>query len=204
MAREEDRATAKRLEIEALVASSLRDGQVDDAEHVAEETVRQFITVTAPVSEPPRMGYMTLREGGIGGGSTTKPGNVVLNLANLVRAIAGGTLTITGASASPWTLLIGALVTWDSLWSCLRLHIGEHDACVAWALWVNRDAHNTIAKADVIDAVAGERRAFGKQRLDSREIEDALRNLQKMRCIQQSGKNPDRWWLREWVAIKYD
>ena len=61
-------------------------------------------------------------------GTSTKPGNVTLNMRKLAVAIASGALTITGAIATPWTLLLGALVTWDSLWSCLQLDLGEIEA----------------------------------------------------------------------------
>jgi hypothetical protein len=149
------------------------------------------------------MQFMTFGEGGVGGGSTTKPGNVVLNLGKLVRAIGSGILTIAGAAAAPWLLVIGALVTWDALWSCLNLKLTEDHASVVWALWENRDDNNTFPKSDALDAINRERAAFGKQSLSAMEVNRALDDLASMGCIKQSANDPQRWWLREWVRIKY-
>jgi hypothetical protein len=120
-----------------------------------------------------------------------------------MRSIATGTLTIVGVMTAPWTLVIGALLTWDALWSCLELDITEDHACIIWTLWNNRDDRETIAKADVLDAVNRDRSKFGKLPLSTQETDRALADLVKMRCAQQSKKDPNRWWLREWVRIEY-
>lgn len=203
MGYETEKAEAKRQDLKAIIAASLRESSIDDADLLAGQVVQRFADVTAPYYEPPPMRLMTLSEGGVGGGSTTKPGNVVLNLRKLVRAIASGILTIAGATAAPWLLVIGALVTWDALWSCLNLKLTEDHACVVWALWKNRDDKDTFPKSDVLDAVNRERAAFGKQPLSAMEVNRALDDLARMGCIKQSANDPQRWWLREWVRITY-
>lgn len=204
MGYQHEKAEAKRQELEAIIAGTLRGSEGSSTEQLAGQVVREFASLTAPYWESPPMRLMTLQPGGLGGGSTTKPGNVTLNLRKLVRAIGNGTLTIAGAMVAPWTLLIGALLTWDALWSCLRLEIGEDQACVAWVLWSMRDASNTVAKTEVFDAVTRERKRFGKQPLSTQEVDHALRELARMGCIKPSVNDPGRWWLREWVRVKYD
>jgi hypothetical protein len=203
MGYDEEQAEQKRRELRGLIAQALEDVPTDEAAQLAADTVGHFADVTAPYWEAPPMELVTMRSGGHGGGTTTKPGNVVLNLRKLVRAIATGALTIAGTMAVPWTLIVGALVTWDNLWSCLKLKINDVQACVLWSLWQARDNHNTIAKADVFEAVKRERQAAGAQPLSQREIDYALDDLVKMRCIKQSSSDPERWWLREWVKVKY-
>lgn len=128
MGYETEKADAKRQDVKAVIAESLRESGIDDADLLADRLMQRFADVTAPYREPERMQFMTFGEGGVGGGSTTKPGNVVLNLGKLVRAIGSGILTIAGAAAAPWLLVIGALVTWDALWSCLNLKLTEDHA----------------------------------------------------------------------------
>jgi hypothetical protein len=200
---ETEKADAKRQDLKGIIAESLRRSGIDDSDLLAGQVVQQFADVTAPYYEPEPMKLIVLGEGGVGGGSTTKPGNVVLNLRKLVRAIASGILTIAGATAAPWLLVIGALVTWDALWSCLNLKLTEEHACVIWALWENRDDNNTFPKSETLDAVNRERAEFGMQPLSAMQVNRALDDLVKMGCVKQSANDPQRWWLREWIRIKY-
>lgn len=203
MGYETEKADAKRQELHALVVGALQGSGIEDLDHLTDEVVHQFADITAPYWEAPPSQLMTMRRGGMGGGATTKPGNIRLNIGKLVRAIATGTLTIVGVMAVPWTLVIGALVTWDALWSCLKLDMSEDHACVVWTLWNGRDDGDTIAKGDVLQAVNLERSRFGKQPLSPQEVDRVLDDLVRMRCVQQSKNDPNRWWLREWVSIKY-
>jgi hypothetical protein len=98
---------------------------------------------------------------------------------------------------------VGALVTWDALYSSLQVEISEVQGCVLWSLWKERDDRYTAAKADVFDSVRRERTAFGMQPLTPQEVDYALDDLVRMRCIKQSVNDVGRWWLREWVTIQY-
>jgi hypothetical protein len=200
---EEEKAEAKRHELQGLIAQTLEDVPTDDAGRLAAEVAGYFANVTAPYWEPPPMKLVTIVPGGHGGGTTTKPGNVVLDLRKLVSAIATGALTIAGTMAVPWTLIVGALVTWDNLWSCLELKIDDVQACVLWSLWQARDDRYTVAKADVLEAVQRERQVAGAQPLSQQEIVHALKDLAKMKCIKESPRDPERWRLRERVKIEY-
>ena len=203
MGYEEEKAEAKRQELQGLIARTLEHMSSDEAARLAAEVTEHLADVTAPYWEPPPMHLVTLHAGGRGGTTTTKPGNVVLNLRKLIVAIASGTLTIAGAMAVPWALVVGALVTWDALYSSLQLEITEVQGCVLWSLWKERDEGLTVAKADVFDAVRRERMAFGLQPLTAQEVDYALEELVRMGCIRQSVNDVGRWWLREWVRIKY-
>ena len=204
MGYDETKAEEKRKELRTMIAGALKPLVADEADRVAAEVMQHFISVSAPYWEPPPMEMITMHRGGWRGGTSTKPGNVTLNMRKLVVAIASGTLTIAGAIATPWALLPGALVTWDSLWSCLQLEIGEVEASVLWALWKHWDENSTVAKKDVKTFVNRERADFGQQSLSIKEIEYALKNLERMGCIKESRNDTGRWWLREWVDIKYD
>lgn len=166
--------------------------------------MQHFITVSAPYwKPPPPIELIKMHSGGKHGATSTKPGNVTLNMRNLVVAIPSGILTITGAMATPWALLLGALVTWDSLWSCLQLEIGEVQASVLWALWKYRYENNTVAKNYVQGLVNRELAELGQQSLTEKEVEYALKDLRRMGCIKESSNDAGRWWLCESVRVFY-
>lgn len=196
------KAAIKRKELENLVAGKLQPIVGNEASQIAIGILHHFATITPP-EESSQLKLITIRPGGHRGGSSTKPGNVTLNMRKLVIAIASGILTIVGAFAAPWTLVLGALVTWDSLWSCLQLNLSEIEASVLWTLWKNRGEDDTVAKVQVLDAVNRERGHFGKRSLSEREVEDSLEDLQRMGCIEEPANDNSRWWLREWVIIEY-
>jgi hypothetical protein len=196
----EGQTEAKRQELRAAVSASLEEVAGDDAARLASAVIDYFASITAPEWEA-RMDLVVLRSGGLGGGSSTKPGNVVLNLRKLVVAIASGAITLAGATV-PWALILGALVVWDNLWSSLQLKIDDDQACVLWTLWNGRDEDRTFPKPDVHEAVNRERSLFGRQPLGAGEIDHALGDLVRMRCIEDAA-DPERWWLREWVSIDY-
>jgi len=54
-----------------------------------------------------------------------------------------------------------------------------------------------------LEAVNQEREQFGKQPLSPQEVQRALDDLLKMRCLQPSKNDPDRLRLRECVTVKY-
>ncbi len=204
MGYDETKAEAKRQELRTLMAGAFGPAGGDEADRLAAEAVDHFASVTAPEAGALLATRTTLREGGLGGGTSTKPGNVVLNLRKLIVAIASGGLTIAGALAAPWTVVLGALVVWDALWSCLQLEISDVQACVLCGLWTSRDERGTVPKQEVPEIVNRERAKFSRQPLADEEIDFAVRDLTKMRCIGESVGDPTRWWLREWVRIKYD
>ena len=207
MANSDESADPKHQELRTLIGEALQEIGLDDAERLADQVEAHFANVTPPSVdvdiELPPLEMMTVRPGGRGGGVTTKPGNVVLNWRKLITAIASGALTIAGTAAMPWMLVVGALVTWDRVYSSAQLEINEVQACVAWSLWVSRDAASTVAKSEVFDVVNRERDNFGQQQLSVKEVDYALRDLERMGCIHQSRSDPDSWWLREWVRVRY-
>jgi hypothetical protein len=199
------RAEEKRKELATLVTDALRPDAGDEAAVLAAEVVAHFARVTAPEAEPRAVGYLELevRDDGQGGATSTKPGNVVLNWGKLWMAIGSGSLTITGTLGVPWKLIVGALVTWNSLYKSLQVEISEAHACVLWALWNNKDDRRTVAKKDVHRKVNRERSKLGRPPMSPQEIDDALTVLVRMRCIKQSRVDPTRWWLRERVRATY-
>lgn len=144
---------------------------------------------------------LTIREGGVGGGQSVKPGNIVLNMRKFVTAVASGVLTTVGVVEVPWTAIFGALVVWDSLYAGATAELSEAEASVVWTLWCLCDEGHTVADDGLLEAVNAERQKHGRPALTHRELQDALRKLERIGSIERSSENGSRWWLREWVRV---
>jgi hypothetical protein len=140
--------------------------------------------------------------GGMGGGVSVKPGNVRLNMRQLVKCIASGVITIVGVVQLPWTAVFGALVIWDDLYAGTRIELSESDASVMWTLWLNRDEDHTVAERGLLQKVNEERHKYGATELTQRELDDSLQRLSTLRSIERAN-DESRWWLREWVRVRY-
>lgn len=204
MTYDETRAEAKRRELRILMADALARAGGAEGLRVADIAADQFFAVTAPYSGSAHLEEVRMRPGGLGGASSVKPGNVFLNLRKLIIAIANGTITVAGTMVTPWLAVLGALVVWDSLSSCLQLEIGDTQASVLWGMWVSRDAKTTVAKDEVATCVNRERARFERVSLGQGEIDLALEQLLRMGCIAHFANDPSRYWLREWVSVGYD
>jgi hypothetical protein len=197
----EERANEALVKLQRTFLDALLDIGVEITEPEAADAIDTFVKVTPPV-ESYSSYLLRFNEGGVGGGSSTKPGNIELNIHKLVRIVVSGTLAIASAISDPWTLMLGALVTWDAIWSCLQLTITEDEACVLWTLWIGVDANSTARAADLDVAVNLERLSYGLPPLSSQAVERALETLRRMKCVEQSLNDPSRLWLREWIRVK--
>lgn len=63
------------------------------------------------------MELLTIRQGGMGGGSSIKPGNIILNWRKLLIDGAESVLTIMGAASIPWMIPLAGIVVWNSVYS---------------------------------------------------------------------------------------
>ncbi len=137
------------------------------------------------------------------GAETVKPGNVTVDMQRLLVAGAQTVRDFVGTVTMPWLLPMTALILWDRLWSLLRIKITEKEACVIWVMWMNCDADQTVPEAILPVKVNEDRARHGHSPLSDKELAEAVATLERMRCIQRSRNDHTKWWLREWVRVKY-
>jgi hypothetical protein len=164
--------------------------------------LREYIRITPPERDD-LLYHITVHQGGWGGGRSMKPGNIRLNMRQLITALANGTLAAVGAFQVPWTAVLGALVVWDGLYSAASVDLSERDASVMWTLWISCDDNRTVSSQGLLQLVNAERDRCGRVLLSDMELQDALERLKKMRSIERWSKDPSRWWLREWVSVQW-
>lgn len=206
----EERAEEKRKEIIELVENIIQNYISSNKEKLTnseiEETsakiIENFTNITPPeIDENEKYYFITTRPGGVGGGSSTKLGNIWLNWRCLLINGSESILTIAGAVAIPWLVPFAGLVLWNKIWSVLNIQITERPAAVIWAMWINRDKENCIKDEVIIDLVNTEFSKYNLTKMNQEELNITLRDLERMECIEKTERN--KWWLREWVKVVY-
>jgi hypothetical protein len=201
MTLDDGRKAEKAAEIVGLLRQALHTHARSADDAAATALFDHYVDMTAP--EAPPTSFIRVYEGGDGGGRSTKPGNVRLNMRKLFVAAATGALTLAGATVAPWTVILGGLVVWESLYSATEIELGDVEAAVLWALWLNRDAADTVPHARVLELVNAELRKLDRPELTAGQVSAAIARLKQLDCIEPAKEAPDRWRLREWVQIEY-
>lgn len=175
-----------------------------EAGGLAVELIEKYAYISPPEKEDVgRIEFITFTPGGRGGGRSIKPGNVRLNMRKLMVAVAGGVLTVAGAISAPWTIPFAAIMVWDGVWSAIGIDINERDAAVLWTLWKHRDANNYVSEDGLLIAVNEELSANGRPNISQAELDESLELLSKISCVERASSIKGKWWLKEWVKVKY-
>jgi len=194
---DEKALNAKRAELIADVAAIL--DPVDA--HLAGLIVEAFCQMTPPL-EPPRMIHMiTAQSGGLGGGETTKPGNLRLNWHKLVRSCGDMVLTAAGVAAHPVLIPFAALSLWNKYWTHATIPLSREQATALFAMWSRKDSKNRITRDVAIAAVNDLLAVFKLPLIDQKQFDVIERDLTHLRCIEC---DQDGIWLREWVKTTYE
>ena len=70
-------------------------------------------------------------------------------------------------------------------------------------MWMNCDEERTVENAILLSKVNQQRAEHAHAPVSETELTEALTTLERMRCIQRSRNDHTRWWLREWIRVKY-
>jgi hypothetical protein len=197
----EERAEEKRKELTDIVKDVIQNYDIQNKEKIASEIINHFVNITPPEMEESWY-FITIREGGLGGGSSTKPGNIWLNWRKLLVAGSESILTFIGAVAVPWLIPLAGLVVWNKIWSMLTIEISERHAVVIWTMWLNKDSENCIEHRLILNLVNQELLKYNRPQMNQQELDEVLKDLEKMECIEKTEGN--KWWLREWVKVVYE
>jgi hypothetical protein len=197
----EKRAEEKRKELTDIVKDVIQNYDIQNKEKISSGIINHFLNVTPPEMEL-RIEFLTIRSGGLGGGSSTKPGNIWLNWRKLLVDGSESILTVIGALAVPWLISLAGLVVWNKIWSMVTVEISERHAVVIWTMWLYRDSENCIEDQLILDLVNKELLKYNRPEMNRQELNMILEDLKKMECIEETEEN--KWWLREWVKVVYE
>lgn len=161
-----------------------------------------FLSITAPEEDPPMMQFITiysLKDNS--GGKSIKPGNVRLNIRNLIETIPSMTeMSISIALDIPILQICAALNLWKAIKDICTVEISKNQAYLIVSLWNNCDSKHRIATEKgftTFNALLGE---YGEEAVSKAKYENILDSLENIRCVELEGETI---WLREWIGKKY-
>jgi hypothetical protein len=171
-----------------------------ELEEITEKVANHFMTTIPLHPEGGGLSFrIAIRPGGIGDGSSIKPGNIWLNWKQVLIEGSESILSIAGAVTVPWLVPLAGLVVCNRIWSVLRIPITERHAAVIWTMWIKRDKENSIKDDAVLDSVNIELSKFNRLKMNHDELTIILKDLEGMKCIEK--KTGNKWWLRERVRF---
>ncbi|WXG39445.1 MAG: hypothetical protein WED07_01200 [Candidatus Freyarchaeum deiterrae] len=206
----EERAEEKRKEIVDILNDALKnhitqymkDNSNLRIEDISSRITNNFVRITSPESDD-KIYLITERMMGRGGGRSVKPGNIFLNWKKLIVVLSESFLTIFGAIQMPLLIPFACLVVWDKLYSLSNIPISEKHAAVIYVMWKNRDEKQCIREDLILNYINTELSKFNLPTMSQEELNQILKDLEKMKSIEKSKSDRNKWWLREWVRVEY-
>ncbi len=201
-----DRGKEKEGEILNELSGILQSKRIDkeDAEKLSQLIVSNAIRINPPEKEEHTVGFITMHPSGRGGGKSVKAGNITLNMGRLMEAAANGAFAVVGSYQIPWLAPMAFIILWNSLWRAVEIEITENDAAIIWSMWVYRDREsNEIPDIGLLDTVNEHLKKYERPAITQKDLEYSLNNLEKIKCIKRARKNPNNWWLCEWIRPIY-
>jgi len=201
-----DRATEKEKELVSSLSSIFQSKSIfkDSFDKISNEIVSSCVSIQPPEKEEISFEFMTMAPSGRGGGRSTKPDNIVLNIRKLVEAVASGTFAAVSAYQVPWLGIFGFILLWNSLWRAAEVDLSENDAAVIWTMWVHRDRkNNKISENGLLSKVNDHLSKYDRVSITQKDMEFSIKNLEKIKSIKRSKRNSKNWCLCEWISPTY-
>lgn len=121
-----ERGKQKEEEILENITSYLTQADVPEADRrqVAEIIASTSIHITPPEMERMVFHFLTLNAvSGRGGGKSTKPGNIRLNMRKLMEGVANGVFAVVSSYQIPWLAPFAFILLWKSLRDCAEIDL---------------------------------------------------------------------------------
>ena len=191
----------KNVLTEALSASRANEGV--NASCVYDSLLQtRFISITSPLEEPPTMQFLTLDSlRDYKNGSSIKPGNLVLNIKELIEAIPEVVSIGAGMVCDNLVITVcGALSLWLKLRDIATVSITREQAFTIVALWKSCNAAHKISLDDGFIATNVLLKQYGESEITNLKYNIVIDSLIKMQCIELT---EGIIWLREWISRSY-
>ena len=203
------KAQEKRNEVMEVVKDVIMSNETQSIEKNSNFSIQEissmitdrFVYIT-PFSIETSSRSIFMEPGGMGGGTSKKTGNILLDWRELFVICSDSVLTIVGAVSIPLLIPLAALVVWNKYYSLTSIQITERTAAVIWTMWKNRDIENCIRAEKILDLTNLELLSYSLPKMTQGELEIIIKDLEKIKCIEKTEEN--KLWLREQVIVAYD
>jgi len=198
-----DRQKEKKTELVNQFKQISIDRLSFDDKSIINQIVKESIKLSPPEKEIHMSHFITLNSfNGMNGSKSTKPGNIQFNIRNFIKTITSSALSIQGALQTPWSLVLVAIILWDDLYSNAQIELTENEAVTIWVMWKYASEDRRIDENIILPSINKEMEEYNKS-MSKKELEFVLENLKNIQAIEKSKMEPSKWWLREWVSLKY-
>lgn len=200
-----NRQAEKREElVTALRDALLQHGDIPAAEEAAGRILDVFACITPPEEGDVYMEMITAASfSGRGGGRSSKPGNIRLNMRLLLEAIASGTFTVVSLKDAPWAAPFAAIMLWNSVWRAAQVELTEQEVAILWTMWRIRDSDKCVKESLLLPAVSEHVAKHGLTPISESDVRHGLERLAKIETIARSRRSAGEWRLIEWVQKSY-
>ena len=191
----------KNVFTEALSASRANEGV--NASWAFDSLLQtRFISITPPLEKPQTMQLLTLDSlRDYKNGSSIKPGNIVLNIKELIEAIPEVVSIGAGMVCDNLVITVcGAFSLWLKLRDIATVSITREQAFTIVALWKSCNSAHKISLDDGFIATNVLLKQYGESEITNLKYNIVIDSLIKMQCIELT---EGIIWLREWISRSY-
>ena len=191
----------KNVFTEALSASRANEGV--NASWAFDSLLQtRFISITPPLEKPLTMQLLTLDSlRDYKTGSSIKPGNIVLNIKELIEAIPEVVSIGAGMVCDNLVITVcGAFSLWLKLRDIATVSITREQAFTIVALWKSCNSAHKISLDDGFIATNVLLKQYGESEITNLKYNIVIDSLIKMQCIELT---EGIIWLREWISRSY-
>ena len=191
----------KNVFTEALSASRANEGV--NASWAFDSLLQtRFISITPPLEKPLTMQLLTLDSlRDYKNGSSIKPGNIVLNIKELIEAIPEVVSIGAGMVCDNLVITVcGAFSLWLKLRDIATVSITKEQAFTIVALWKSCNSAHKISLDDGFIATNVLLKQYGESEITNLKYNIVIDLLIKMQCIELT---EGIIWLREWISRSY-
>ncbi len=187
---------------EAYAASSNSSLADDELYVLAATAARDYVTISAPDDGRLEMRMILMTDHGLGGGSSKRLGNVIINVKKAFGHAADIVLASSAVVAMPWTLPFILISVAARLSDLISRDVSENDAMLAYVIWQSRDPANLI-HSDLLTAFNAHLKAHGRPAVSQQSLDSSLEALENLGFIYRDRSRTGQPILRDFVIITY-
>lgn len=193
------------LQIKEIIGDYIKqssDNNENNIPTIEDFQEKGFLQIQAPLEEPPMMQFLTLDSlKNYNTGSSIKPGNIKLNIKNLIDNIPSiGEIIISIWAESIELKICAALNLWKALKDISTISITKDQAFVIVALWKNCNSYHKINLNTGYNVTKDLFQKFQEPIPSYEKYNQIIDALIKLECIELTD---EEIWLREWISKNY-
>ncbi|MCK8669080.1 hypothetical protein M1M11_29825 [Pseudomonas azerbaijanoccidens] len=191
-------------EIALSIKTQLRKSGMAESEldQVAQKLMSLAIWISPPEEQVFTTELIVMNTSARGGGRSTKPGNIRLNLRPLLEAVAGGVLTVESLD-NLWMMPFALLVLWSSLQRTTEVALSESDAVTILAMWQAAKTTRVAELTDIKTNVDAHALKYQRNTLSLGEIRHSIKNLTDIGSVALITGQTDSWAVYEELSLSY-